>query len=142
MPHEELRDRSPSILGPEGIEGMRVVCKVRRWQIGGDSADGSARARGARHRGGSDQARDQCVADSVSPLNATATNEIDAIVHQACIDRDSYPAPLNYRYAAAVVGECSSPKELPEERMHVRRSPSQPHLTTQLGQRGHLPRHS
>ena len=35
VPHEELRDRSPSILGPEGIEGMRVVCKVRR--LGGNS---------------------------------------------------------------------------------------------------------
>ena len=30
VPHEELRDRSPSILGPEAIEGMRVVCKLAR----------------------------------------------------------------------------------------------------------------
>ena len=35
VPHEELRDRSPSILTPEGIEGMRTVCKVHR--PGGDS---------------------------------------------------------------------------------------------------------
>ena len=76
------------------------------------------------------------------PLSAAATNELDAIVHQACIDRDSYPAPLNYRCAAVVVGARSLTQELPEERVHVRRSLSQPHLTTQLGQRGHLPRHS
>jgi len=42
------------------------------------------------------------------PLSAAATNELDAIVHQACIDRDSYPAPLNYRYVIAVAGERSS----------------------------------
>jgi methionyl aminopeptidase len=24
------------------------------------------------------------------------TDELDAICHQACIDRDSYPSPLNY----------------------------------------------
>jgi len=25
------------------------------------------------------------------------TDEIDAVVHQACIERNAYPSPLNYR---------------------------------------------
>jgi methionine aminopeptidase len=26
------------------------------------------------------------------------TDEIDAVVHQACIERNAYPSPLNYRH--------------------------------------------
>lgn len=34
------------------------------------------------------------VASHVKP--GVTTDELDAICHQACIDRNSYPSPLNY----------------------------------------------
>ena len=36
------------------------------------------------------------IASKIVAIGVT-TDEIDAIVHQACIDRDCYPSPLNYR---------------------------------------------
>ena len=44
------------------------------------------------------------------------TDELDAVCHQACIDRDSYPSPLNYnRFPKSV---CTSINEVI---CHVRR---------------------
>ncbi|TFY81016.1 hypothetical protein EWM64_g2995 [Hericium alpestre] len=37
------------------------------------------------------------------------TDEIDAVVHQACIDRNAYPSPLNYRHFPKSV--CTSVNE-------------------------------
>lgn len=34
------------------------------------------------------------VASHIKP--GVTTDELDAICHQACLDRDSYPSPLNY----------------------------------------------
>lgn len=52
-----------------GIEGMRKVCRLGREVL--DIAVRAAKP-------------------------GVTTEEIDKIVHQACIDRDSYPSPLNY----------------------------------------------
>ena len=57
------------ILDSHGIEGMRKVCRLGREVL-----DIAVRAAGV----------------------GVTTEEIDRIVHQACIDRDSYPSPLNY----------------------------------------------
>lgn len=57
------------ILDEEGIEGMRKVCLLARQVL--DIAVGAADI-------------------------GVSTEEIDKIVHQACIERESYPSPLNY----------------------------------------------
>lgn len=56
-------------LSDEEIEGMRVACKLGREVL-----DEAAKA----------------IAVGVT------TDEIDRIVHEACIERDCYPSPLNY----------------------------------------------
>lgn len=57
------------ILDEKGIEGMRTVCRLGREVL--DVAVRAARV-------------------------GVTTEEIDRIVHQACIERKSYPSPLNY----------------------------------------------
>lgn len=57
------------ILDEEEIEGMRVACKLGREVI-----DEAAR---------------------VCDVGVT-TDEIDRIVHEACVERECYPSPLNY----------------------------------------------
>lgn len=57
------------ILDEQGIAGMRKVCRLGREVL--DIAVRAARV-------------------------GVTTEEIDHIVHQACIERDSYPSPLNY----------------------------------------------
>ncbi|KAJ1921327.1 Methionine aminopeptidase 1 [Mycoemilia scoparia] len=57
------------VLGKKDIEGMRKVCRLAREVL-----DEAARA--------------------LKP--GITTDEIDQIVHDACIVRDSYPSPLNY----------------------------------------------
>lgn len=57
------------VLSDEEIEGMRVACKLGREVL-----DEAAKA----------------IADGVT------TDEIDRIVHEACVERECYPSPLNY----------------------------------------------
>ncbi|KAF7266901.1 hypothetical protein GWI33_019829 [Rhynchophorus ferrugineus] len=57
------------VLDDEEIEGMKVACKLGREVL-----DEAAR---------------------VCDVGVT-TDEIDRIVHEACIERDCYPSPLNY----------------------------------------------
>lgn len=66
---EAVRERNPKILNKEEIEGMRKVCRLAREVL-------------------------DLVASHVKP--GVTTDELDAICHQACIDRNSYPSPLNY----------------------------------------------
>lgn len=55
----------------EEIEAMRVVCRLGREVLD--------------------------LAGSMVKVGIT-TEEIDAAVHQACMERNSYPSPLNYNY--------------------------------------------
>ncbi|EZA51002.1 hypothetical protein DMN91_008672 [Ooceraea biroi] len=57
------------VLDDEEIEGMRVACKLGREVL--------------------DEAAKACDV-------GVTTAEIDRIVHEACIERDCYPSPLNY----------------------------------------------
>lgn len=57
------------VLDDEEIEGMRVACKLGREVL-----DEAAR---------------------VCDVGVT-TDEIDRIVHEACLERNCYPSPLNY----------------------------------------------
>ncbi|KAA1471203.1 methionine aminopeptidase [Dentipellis sp. KUC8613] len=61
----------PRILSAEEQVKMRKVCKLAREVL-------------------------DLAASHVRP--GITTDEIDAVVHQACIDRNSYPSPLNYRH--------------------------------------------
>ena len=56
---------------PEEIEAMRVVCRMGREVLD--------------------------MAGSMVKVGIT-TEEIDIAVHQACMDRNAYPSPLNYSY--------------------------------------------
>lgn len=67
---EELRGNTAiKVLNDEEIEAMRVSCRLGREVL-----DEAAR---------------------VCDVGVT-TDEIDRIVHEACIERDCYPSPLNY----------------------------------------------
>ncbi|EIW60473.1 methionine aminopeptidase [Trametes versicolor FP-101664 SS1] len=73
----------PRCLSPEEQDKMRVACRLAREVL-------------------------DIAAAAVRP--GITTDEIDAIVHQATIDRDSYPSPLNYRnYPKSV---CTSVNEV------------------------------
>ncbi|KAH8146167.1 uncharacterized protein LAJ45_09857 [Morchella importuna] len=76
-------NRTISILSAEECEGMRKVCRLAREVL-------------------------DIAAAAVKP--GVTTDEIDAIVHQACIDRDSYPSPLNYNHFPKSV--CTSINEV------------------------------
>ncbi|KAG9299970.1 hypothetical protein G9A89_009698 [Geosiphon pyriformis] len=66
----EIRSKQASIvLSPEAIEKMRTVCKLGREVLDIGAA-------------------------AVKP--GVTTDEIDRIVHEAAIERNSYPSPLNY----------------------------------------------
>lgn len=70
LSEETLRGNSTiKVLDDEEIEAMRVSCKLGREVL-----DEAAKA----------------IAVGVT------TDEIDRIVHEACIERDCYPSPLNY----------------------------------------------
>ncbi|KAI0062292.1 methionine aminopeptidase [Artomyces pyxidatus] len=60
----------PRILNAEEIEKMRKVCKLSREVL-------------------------DIAASHIRP--GITTDELDEIVHQACIERNAYPSPLNYR---------------------------------------------
>ncbi|ODM91291.1 Methionine aminopeptidase 1 [Orchesella cincta] len=71
-PVSELALRGTSnikVLTDEEIEGMRVACKLGREVL-----DEAAKVM----------------------LVNTTTDEVDRIVHEACVERDCYPSPLNY----------------------------------------------
>ncbi|EIM89990.1 methionine aminopeptidase [Stereum hirsutum FP-91666 SS1] len=72
VPTSESRraGQPPRILTPEEQEKMRVVCKLAREVL-------------------------DIAASHVRP--GITTDEIDAIVHEATIERNAYPSPLNYR---------------------------------------------
>ncbi|SPQ98449.1 Methionine aminopeptidase [Plasmodiophora brassicae] len=72
VPRTELQKRGDTkieIKTPEQVEGMRKVCRLAREVL--DIAARAVRV-------------------------GVTTEEIDKIVHAACIERDSYPSPLNY----------------------------------------------
>ncbi|KAK7054923.1 Methionine aminopeptidase 1 [Paramarasmius palmivorus] len=72
-PMSEVRaaGQPPRILTPEEQDKMRTVCKLAREVL-------------------------DIAASHIRP--GISTDEIDEIVHNACIERNSYPSPLNYRY--------------------------------------------
>ncbi|KAF8326347.1 peptidase M24, structural domain-containing protein [Cantharellus anzutake] len=73
IPHSELKSGysgSIKILTKQEQEGMRAVSRLAREVL-------------------------DIAASHIRP--AITTDEIDAIVHEACIERGAYPSPLNYR---------------------------------------------
>ncbi|KAK7014889.1 methionine aminopeptidase [Favolaschia claudopus] len=72
VPRAEMRvsGQAPRILNPEEIEKMRTVCRMSREIL-------------------------DLAAAAVRP--GITTDEIDEIVHNATIERNAYPSPLNYR---------------------------------------------
>ncbi|WVQ69914.1 methionine aminopeptidase, type I [Kwoniella botswanensis] len=66
---ESTREKRIKILNSEEIEAMRYVCKLGREVL-------------------------DYTASFIKP--GITSDELDAICHQACIDRDCYPSPLNY----------------------------------------------
>jgi len=71
------------ILDKEGQDGMRKVCRLAREVL--DIAAAAA-------------------------VPGVTTDHIDEIVHKACLERDSYPSPLNYNHFPKSV--CLSPNEV------------------------------
>jgi len=67
---DEAQGRPPKILSPEEQEKLRTVCKLGREVL-------------------------DIAAAAVRP--GITTDEIDEIVHNATIERNAYPSPLNYR---------------------------------------------
>ncbi|KAI0798064.1 methionine aminopeptidase [Abortiporus biennis] len=61
----------PKILTPEEIEKMRTVCRLAREVL-------------------------DIAASHIKP--GVTTDYLDEIVHNACIERNAYPSPLNYRH--------------------------------------------
>ncbi|KAF9499568.1 methionine aminopeptidase [Pleurotus eryngii] len=72
QPKSELKKagQPPRILSPEEQDKMRTVCRLGREVL-------------------------DLAASHVRP--GVTTDEIDEVVHNACIERNSYPSPLNYR---------------------------------------------
>ncbi|RSH79262.1 Methionine aminopeptidase 1 [Apiotrichum porosum] len=66
---EAVRERGVKILNKEEIDGMRRVCRLAREVL-------------------------DIVASHIKV--GVTTDELDRICHEACIERDSYPSPLNY----------------------------------------------
>ncbi|KAI0054037.1 methionine aminopeptidase [Auriscalpium vulgare] len=84
-PKSETRQmgQPPRILSPEEQEKMRTVCRLAREVL-------------------------DIAASHIKP--GITTDEIDAVVHQACVERNSYPSPLNYRHFPKSV--CTSVNEV------------------------------
>ncbi|KAG9241232.1 peptidase M24, structural domain-containing protein [Calycina marina] len=98
MPKSEMKLRGRNkidILDKEGQEAMRKVCRLGREVL--DIAAAACRP-------------------------GVTTDYIDEIVHRACLERDSYPSPLNYSKFPKSV--CTSPNEvichgIPDQRVLV-----------------------
>ncbi|KAF8259726.1 peptidase M24, structural domain-containing protein [Lactarius quietus] len=75
--------QSPRILSLEEQDKMRTVCRLAREVL-------------------------DIAASHIRP--GITTDEIDAIVHQACIERNAYPSPMNYRHFPKSV--CTSINEV------------------------------
>ncbi|OCF36461.1 methionine aminopeptidase, type I [Kwoniella heveanensis BCC8398] len=80
---EAVREKGVKILTKEEIAKMRYVCKLAREVL-------------------------DLTASHIKP--GITTDELDAICHQACVDRNSYPSPLNYakfpKSVCTSVNEC------------------------------------
>ncbi|KAI1171726.1 methionine aminopeptidase 1 [Nemania sp. FL0916] len=72
-----------SILDTKGQEAMRKVCRLSREVL-------------------------DIVAMEIRP--GVTTDYLDEVCHQACIERDAYPSPLNYNYFPKSL--CTSPNEV------------------------------
>ncbi|EPE04466.1 methionine aminopeptidase 1 [Ophiostoma piceae UAMH 11346] len=88
-----LRPNKVELLDAKAQEGMRVVCGLAREVL-------------------------DIAAAALRP--GITTDEIDEIVHKACIERNSYPSPLNYNHFPKSV--CTSVNEvichgIPDKRM-------------------------
>lgn len=70
MSEESLKGKTAiKVLDDEEIEGMRVACRLGR----------------------------ECLDEAAKAIEiGVTTDEIDRIVHEAAIERDCYPSPLNY----------------------------------------------
>ncbi|POS82643.1 putative methionine aminopeptidase, partial [Erysiphe pulchra] len=98
MPYSEMTISGRTkiaILDKKGQEAMRRVCRLGREVL--DIAAAAAKP-------------------------GVTTDYIDEIVHKACIERNSYPSPLNYRHFPKSV--CTSPNEvichgIPDQRVLV-----------------------
>ncbi|KAK3072275.1 Methionine aminopeptidase 1 [Teratosphaeriaceae sp. CCFEE 6253] len=75
--------RKITILNKEEQEGMRKVCRMGREVL-------------------------DIAAREVKP--GATTDHIDQVVHEACMERDAYPSPLNYCHFPKSV--CTSPNEV------------------------------
>ncbi|TEA18578.1 Methionine aminopeptidase 1 [Colletotrichum sidae] len=82
-PRSILNRNKVDILDAKGIEGMRKVCRLAREVL-------------------------DIAAAAVKP--GITTDAIDEIVHNACIERNSYPSPLNYNHFPKSV--CTSLNEV------------------------------
>ncbi|KIW51246.1 methionine aminopeptidase, type I [Exophiala xenobiotica] len=78
-----VRKNNVQVLDEKGIAGMRKVCRLAREVL--DIAAAAAKP-------------------------GVTTDQIDEIVHNACIERKSYPSPLNYNHFPKSV--CTSPNEV------------------------------
>ncbi|KAL0934754.1 methionine aminopeptidase [Colletotrichum truncatum] len=82
-PRSILNRNKVDILDAKGIEGMRKVCRLAREVL-------------------------DIAAAAVKP--GITTDAIDEIVHNACIERNAYPSPLNYNHFPKSV--CTSLNEV------------------------------
>ncbi|KAJ0384642.1 hypothetical protein COL922a_007957 [Colletotrichum nupharicola] len=82
-PRSILNRNKVDILDAKGIEGMRKVCRLAREVL-------------------------DIAAAAIKP--GITTDAIDEIVHKACIERNSYPSPLNYNHFPKSV--CTSLNEV------------------------------
>ncbi|QIW97729.1 hypothetical protein AMS68_003247 [Peltaster fructicola] len=78
-----VRRNKLQVLDKKEQEGMRKVCRLAREVL-------------------------DIAAREVKP--GVTTDHIDAVVHKACMERDSYPSPLNYCHFPKSV--CTSPNEV------------------------------
>uniref|UniRef100_A0A914S8Q8 Methionine aminopeptidase n=1 Tax=Parascaris equorum TaxID=6256 RepID=A0A914S8Q8_PAREQ len=83
LEERSCKKESPKVLNDEEIEGMRTACRLAREVL--------------------DEAARICAP-------GVTTDEIDRVVHEACIQRECYPSPLGYyRFPKSV---CTSVNEV------------------------------
>ena len=92
IPHGEKEAKRASVitqLSPEEIEGLKVACRVSEQPLPSSHTLSSPVCRAQLGREVLDVG-----ARAVRP--GITTDEIDRLVHEACMERDCYPSPLNY----------------------------------------------